>query len=155
AFRARVGRTYWQIIRDNVLNLFNIVLGLLLVVVIIMGDVSTALFAGFSVVTNSILGMIQEFSAKRKLDQLAGLAAKNVLGWRDGELTPVPIQNIVKDDVIAIEPGDRLVVDGQILESDSLEMDESQLTGESDAMLKEVGSPVYSGSFCIAGSGVM
>jgi len=154
-FKARVGRTYWQIVRDNVLSLFNIVLGLLLLVVIIMGDISTALFAGFSVVTNSILGMYQEITAKRKLDQLAALAASHVPVWRDGQLTTVPISQLVKDDVIPLEPGDRLVVDGRILQSDSLEMDESQLTGESDAILKEVGSPVSSGSFCIAGSGIM
>ncbi|MEO8609690.1 MAG: HAD-IC family P-type ATPase [Chloroflexota bacterium] len=154
-FKARVGRTYWEIVRDNVLNLFNIVLGLLLAVVIVMGDISTALFAGFSLVTNSILGMYQEIAAKRKLDQLAALAAKDIAVYRDGELTHVPIQQLVKDDVIPIEPGDRLVVDGMILHSDSLEIDESQLTGESDAILKEVGNPASSGSFCIAGTGVM
>jgi cation-transporting ATPase E len=155
AFKARVGRSYWQIVRDNVLNLFNIVLGLLLLVVVIMGDYSTAIFAGFSVVTNSILGMFQEISAKRKLDQLAALAAKDIPVWRDGQLTAVPIHSLVKDDVIPLQPGDRLVVDGLIIQSDALEMDESQLTGESDAILKEVDHPVYSGSFCIAGSGAM
>src|SRR6185369_284410 len=46
-------------------------------------------------------------------------------------------------------------VDGKILRSDSLEMDESLLTGESDAVLKEPDSTVYSGSFCIAGTGLM
>ncbi len=99
--------------------------------------------------------MVQEIGAKRKLDQLAALAAKDIPVWRDGELTHVPIQALVKDDVIPVEPGDRLVVDGRIIESDSLEIDELQLTGESDPILKEVDSPVYSGSFCIAGSGTM
>jgi cation-transporting ATPase E len=154
-FHARVGRSYWEIVRDNVFNLFNLVLGGLLILVIFMGDYSTAVFAGFSVVTNSILGMFQEISAKRKLDQLAALAAKDIPVWRDGELTHVPINQLVKDDVIPLEPGDRIVVDGRIVQSDSLEIDESQLTGESDAVLKDVDLPVYSGSFCIAGSGVM
>jgi cation-transporting ATPase E len=154
-FQARVGRGYWEIVADNVFNLFNIVLGTLLIVVIIMGDYSTAVFAGFSVVTNSILGMFQEISAKRKLDQLAALAAKDIRVWRDGQLVEIPIIQIVKDDVLPLEPGDKIVVDGRIVESDSLEIDESQLTGESDAVLKEIDHPVYSGSFCIAGSGVM
>ena len=155
AFKARVGRSYWQIFRDNVLNVFNIVFFTLMVVVIYLQDYSTAVFAGFSVVTNSILGMFQEISAKRQLDKLAALAAKDVLVWRDGKLVGVPIPGIVKDDVMPIEPGDRLVVDGLILESDSLEMDESQLTGESDAVFKEAGHEVHSGSFCIAGTGLM
>ncbi|MEZ4671293.1 MAG: HAD-IC family P-type ATPase [Anaerolineae bacterium] len=155
AFKARIGRSYWQIIRDNVFNIFNLVFFSLMVVVIGLRDYSTAVFAGFSVVTNSILGMFQEISAKRKLDQLAAQAAKDIMVWRDGKLTGVPIHDIVKDDFIPIEPGDRLVVDGRILQSDSLEMDESQLTGESDAVFKEAGSEVSSGSFCTAGTGVM
>ncbi|MBI1281396.1 MAG: HAD-IC family P-type ATPase [Anaerolineaceae bacterium] len=155
AFKARVGRSYWEIVRDNILNIFNIVFFLLMIVVFALQDYSTAIFAGFSVVTNSVLGMFQEISAKRKLDQLAALAAKDILVWRDGKLVGIPIHDIVKDDIIPIEPGDRLVVDGKILESDSLEMDESQLTGESDAVFKEMDSEVHSGSFCIAGTGVM
>ncbi len=155
AFKARVGRSYWQILRDNILNIFNVVFFLLMIVVFALQDYSTAIFAGFSVVTNSILGMFQEISAKRKLDQLAALAAQDISVWRDGQLVGVPIHAIVKDDVIPIEPGDRLVVDGRILHSDSLEMDESQLTGESDAVFKDQGSDVQSGSFCIAGTGIM
>ncbi len=155
AFKARVGRSYWEILRDNILNIFNIVFFLLMIVVFALQDYSTAVFAGFSVVTNSVLGMFQEITAKRKLDQLAALAAKDILVWRDGKLVGVPIHDIVKDDVMPIEPGDRLVVDGRVLQSDSLEMDESQLTGESDAVFKEADSEIHSGSFCIAGTGVM
>lgn len=155
AFKARVGRSYWDIIRDNVLNLFNIVLFSLLIVVLWFGDYGTVFFAGISVVTNSFMGMIQEIFAKRKLDKLAELSAHEVPVFRDGALTSVKIAEVVKDDVIPLQPGDRLVVDGTILEADSLELDEAQLTGESDAVLKDVGDEVNSGSFCIAGSGVM
>lgn len=154
-YEARVSRTYGDILRDNLLNLFNIVLGMLLVIVIASGDYTTAFFAGFSVVTNSFLGTIQEINAKRKLDKLAALSAQTVRVWRDGQLVAVPIKQVVKDDVIAIEPGDRIIVDGRILASNALEVDESLLTGESDAVFKEVDDPVYSGSFCVAGTGVM
>jgi cation-transporting ATPase E len=155
AYKARVGRSYWDIVRDNLLNLFNIVMGTLLLVVLTFGDYATVFFAGFSVVTNSLLGMFQEIGAKRKLDQLAALSAPEIHAWRDGKLVRVKIAEIVKDDLIPLEPGDRLVVDGRVIHSDALEMDESQLTGESDAVLKEGGDPVFSGSFCIAGSGTI
>lgn len=155
AFQARVGRTYWDIVRDNILNLFNIVLFSLLLVVLLFGDYATVLFAGFSVVFNSLLGMVQEINAKRKLDQLAALAAPEVRVLRDGAITRVKVEEIVLDDVLPIEPGDRIVVDGRILASDALEIDESQLTGESDAVLKDADSPISSGSFCLAGSGWM
>ncbi len=154
-FKARVGRSYWEIIRDNVFNLFNVVLFTLLVIVLLQGDYATVIFAGFSVVWNSILGMFQEIDAKRKLDKLAALAAHNVRVFRDGALIEVRIPDLVKDDVLPIEPGDRMVVDGVLLETDALEMDESQLTGESDAVLKESRDKITSGSFVIAGTGVM
>jgi cation-transporting P-type ATPase E len=155
AYKPHVGRSYWDIVRDNLLNLFNIVLFTLLVVVLFFRDYATVFFAGFSVVTNSLLGMFQEMSAKRKLDQLAALQVKEARVWRDGKLIPLPINQIVCEDVIAIEPGERIVVDGMVLHSDALEIDESQLTGESDSVLKDKGDKVFSGSFCVAGVGVM
>ena len=137
------------------LNLFNIVISVLLITVLLFRDYSTVFFAGFSVVTNSFLGMIQEIMAKRKLDALAALSLNDVRVYRNGTLTTCALHNLVKGDVLPIEPGDKIVVDGTIQHSDALEIDESQLTGESDAVMKNDGDPVYSGSFCIAGSGIM
>lgn len=154
-FSPRVGRTYWQIVRDNVFNLFNIVLFTLLLIVLVFGDYSTVVFAGFSVFTNTVLGLVQEINAKRKLNRMAALAAQKVRVWRDGELRLIDMKEVVIDDLIVVEPGDRFVVDGRVIESDSLEVDESLLTGESDGVFKNVDDPLSSGSFCIAGSGVM
>ncbi|MBK8021726.1 MAG: HAD-IC family P-type ATPase [Chloroflexi bacterium] len=154
-FRARVGRSYWDIFRDNILNLFNLIFGTLLVIVFLFRDYGTFFFAGFSVVTNSFLGMIQEALAKRQLDRLAALAADDIRVWRDGRLVSISPLALVKDDIIPIQPGMRIPVDGALVHGDALEMDESQLTGESDAVLKNEGDPIVSGSFCIAGSGTM
>lgn len=154
-YKARVSRTYWHIVRDNILNLFNIVLGTLLMVVIWLGDYATAFFAGFSVVTNSFFGMIQEIDAKRKLDQLATLSEIQVSVIRDGTRQKISMRDVVVDDYIFVEPGDKVVADGVVMQSDSLEMDESLLTGESDAVFKEANAEIFSGSFCIAGTGIM
>ena len=86
AYQSRVGRSYWEIVRDNLLNLFNLVLGVLLVVVLLFHDYSTFFFAGFSVVSNTFLGMIQEIFAKRKLDALAALSLSDVRVYRDGQV---------------------------------------------------------------------
>ncbi|MCY4147630.1 MAG: HAD-IC family P-type ATPase [Chloroflexi bacterium] len=154
-YESRVGRSYWEIFRDNVLNLFNLALGGMLVAVVVMGDYATAIFAGFSVVTNTFFGMLQEFNAKRQLDQLAALAEQTVRCRRDENWRDVPMREVVKDEIIHIQPGDRLVVDGVVLQADSLELDESQLTGESDAVAKAPDDRVFSGSFCTAGTGIM
>lgn len=155
AYKARVGRTYLDILRDNLFNIFNLVLFPMLGVIVWFGEYGVAFFAGFSVVSNALLGTIQEIIAKRRLDRLVALAARNVSVYRDGQRVEIPARQIVVDDVLPIEPGDRLPVDGRVLTSDSLEMDESHLTGESDAVLKDEDFEVYSGSFCIAGTGVM
>ncbi len=155
AYRPRVGRTYWDILRDNLFSVFNIVLFTLLGIVLILGDYGTVFFAGFSVVSNTLLGLAQEIYAKQKLDKLAALAASDIPVMRDGTLTPIPLRAIVIDDVIPLVPGDRLVVDGALIRADSLEIDESQLTGESDGIEKNAGDTVLSGSYVLAGSGVM
>lgn len=155
AFKARVGRSYFDIIRENVFNLFTIVLLMLLIVTAFLGDYATVIFAGFSVVTNALLGSIQEIYSKRKLDRMAELATPEVTVMRGGEPVRVSTYKVVKDDVLPLEPGDKIVVDGLVLQSDALEIDESQLTGESDAVIKDRGMAICSGSFCVAGAGVM
>ena len=60
---------------------------------------------------------------------------------------------MVLDDIIELGPGDQIVVDGDVLEAVALEVDESLLTGEADAIAKGVGDPVMSGSFVVAGTG--
>lgn len=154
-YKARVGRTYWDILRENVFNIFNLILFPLLAVIISFGEYAVAFFAGFSVVSNALLGTVQEVVAKRRLDRLVAMAQQDVRVYRDGKLQSIAIKDVVLDDIIPIEPGDRLVVDGEVLASDSLEMDESHLTGESDSVLKDEDSDVFSGSFCIAGTGIM
>ncbi|MFW5748779.1 MAG: HAD-IC family P-type ATPase [Chloroflexota bacterium] len=154
-FKARSGRTYLQIIQQNLFNIFNLLLFTMLLIVLISGDFWTVLFAGFSVVTNSLIGTIQEINAKRKLDELANLAPKEVHVVRDGQVMTIDHQEVVLDDVIYIQPGDRLVVDGQVIASDSMEIDESHLTGESDPVYKSSEDAIVSGSFCVAGTGYM
>lgn len=154
-FQAHVGRSYLDILYTNILNVFNITLFILLLVVLLAQEYTTVLFAGFSVAGNSLIGTVQEVHAKLKLERLASLSAQMVRVRRDGTLVEIPFRQVVMDDVILIRPGDRLVADGEIIHSDALEIDESHLTGESEAILKEAGDAAYSGSFCLAGAGEM
>jgi len=58
---------------------------------------------------------------------------------------------VVDGDVVALRPGDQVVADGAVVESSSLMLDESQLSGESRAVAKGVGDELLSGSFCVRG----
>jgi cation-transporting ATPase E len=91
--------------------------------------------------------------AKRRLDKIALLLRPTVHVLRDGEEVQIDPSDIVLDDVIRLTSGDQAQVDGEIIRSSSLEMDESLLTGESGAKRKHDGDTVYSGAFCITGEG--
>jgi cation-transporting ATPase E len=155
AYEPRTGRSYWDIVRDNFFNLFNITLTILLIVVFFFRDWATLFTAGFSVITNTILGTWQEVAAKRKLDQLAALANKEMQVFRDSVLHTLPAREVVLDDIVLLTPGALLAVDGVVIASDAMEIDESQLTGESDPIEKSEGDRCTSGSYVLAGSGLM
>lgn len=146
-------RTVAEILRANLLTPFNALLGGLLVVILIVGPLQDALF-GAVLVANAVVGIVQELRAKRSLDRLALLAAPRASILRDGEVSQYGVQEVVMDDVLRIQPGDQVVVDGIVSDSEGLELDESLLTGESDPIQKGDGDEVLSGSFVAAGSGL-
>ena len=149
----RPSRTTREIVRANVVTRFNILLGaMLLIVLIVLQEPRDALF-GIVLVTNSAIGIIQELRAKRTLDRLEVLAAPGVRLVRAGRVTELAVDRIVVDDLIDLRPGDQLAVDGVVVTTNGLEIDESLLTGESDPVVKEPDDLCLSGSFVAAGSG--
>ncbi len=145
-------RTLGEIVRTNVLTRFNALLGTMLALILLVGPLQDALF-GFVIVLNSAIGIIQELRAKQTLDRLAVLTAPKARVVRDGAVAEVPVGQVVLDDVVEVLTGSQVVVDGEVVAATGLEVDESLLTGESDAVEKEPGDTVMSGSFAVAGSG--
>jgi cation-transporting ATPase E len=143
-----------EIIRANVFTRFNAIVGALAAVVLIVGDVRDALFAGV-MISNAVIGIAQELRSKATLDRLTLVAAPQLTVLRlDGPVTVTP-DEVVLDDLVQLTPGDQVVVDGSIVAADELAVDESLLTGEADAVHKRVDDAVLSGSFVVAGSAVM
>lgn len=154
-YTIRPARTYWQIILANVFSLYNMILLLSVIFLLVLQGPNNTLVPGVIVLVNMLLGLIQEVRAKRALDKLATLSVRTVAVHREGHSTMISIDQIVRDDVIELHPGDPVVVDGPVIFSDSLEIDESLLTGESENVLKRSGDELLSGSFCVAGIGLM
>jgi cation-transporting ATPase E len=148
----RTSRTYWEIVRANVFTRFNAILGSMLVIVLAVGHLQDALF-GLVLVINSLIGIVQEIRAKRTLDQLAVLAAPRARVVRDGEVLDLAVEEVVLDDLVDLRTGDQVAADGIVRSSEGLEIDESLLTGEADAVDKHSGDEVLSGSFVVAGAG--
>ncbi len=145
-------RTIPQIIKANVITPVNGIIGTLFVLILVAGFPADSLFAGV-IVSNSIIGIGQELQARRTLGALAVLSAPIARVVRDGETSEIEVSAVVADDILEMRPGDQLVVDGEVVTESGLEMDESLLTGESDAVQKTPGDEVLSGSFVGAGSG--
>ena len=146
-------RSFGEIVKANVLTPVNGIITTLLVLILIAGYPADALFAGV-VVSNSVIGIAQELQARRTLNALAVLSAPKARVRRNGETSEIGISGVVADDVLELAPGDQVVVDGEVISGLGLEIDESLLTGEADAVEKTVGSEVLSGSFVSAGSGM-
>jgi cation-transporting ATPase E len=145
-------RSYASIVRSNTLTLFNLILGSFWVVITAAGRPADGLFGGV-LVANTGIGILQDVRAKRALDRLALLVAPHARVVRDGRESTIAADEVVDGDVVALRPGDQVVADGAVVESASLELDESQLSGESQAVEKNVGDELLSGSFCVEGGG--
>src|SRR6266480_6361925 len=123
-------RSVAHILRANILTRFNLLLGVLLAVILAVGQPQDALF-GIVLVTNALIGIGQELRAKRTLDRLAVLSAPRVRVIRDGAPVEIPVAGLVACDLVDLRPGDQLVADGVMRASAGLQADESLLTGES------------------------
>jgi cation-transporting P-type ATPase E len=145
-------RSVSSIVAGNVFTLFNAIIGVFFVLILSLGLIADAVF-GLIAIVNSYIGIRQELKAKRTLDELAVLVAPHARVLRDGALVSLLAEEIVPGDVVAVEPGDQLVADGEVIGSRGMTLDESMLTGEADGVRKGPGERALSGSFCVSGSG--
>jgi len=154
-------RTIPQILVENIFSVFNLVILSIIIFLLIFfiktGDkrlfydtlgVSTVL------ILNTLIAVIQEIRAKRALDKVSLLLKKETKVIREGNEQSINQSDVVVDDLIVLERGDQVVVDGKVIESNKLEIDESLLTGESSPINKKVNDKALSGSFCVSGNGL-
>ncbi|MEU2022599.1 cation-translocating P-type ATPase [Streptomyces sp. NPDC016469] len=148
----RSSRSLTEIVRANVFTRFNLIIGVLWVIMLSVAPIQDSLF-GFVIIANTGIGIVQEWRAKKTLDSLAVIGEAKPVVRRDGAATEIHTSEIVLGDLVELGPGDKVVVDGTVAEADGLEVDESLLTGEADPVLKKTGDTVMSGSFVVAGGG--
>jgi Ca2+-transporting ATPase len=103
---------------------------------------------------NAGLALVQEQRSEAALARLRSLAAPQAWVLRDGRLCRVPSREVVPDDVMRIEAGERVPADGVLLEASGFAVDEALLTGESLPVEKDVAAPVLSGTLAVRGRGL-
>ena len=153
-------KTIKKIITDNIFNYFNF-LNLALGLAVfgagilngnILNSLKNCLFMGV-IITNSIISIIEEIISKKITDNLSVISEAKVEVIRDGGLKEINNDHVVMDDIIKLATGHQIIVDSIIVEGE-VEVNESLLTGEPDAIKKDVGDTVLSGSFVVSGSAI-
>lgn len=139
-----------EIIKENTINIFNILNLVLALFVLLVGSPKNTLFFGV-VVINTLIGIIQELRAKHTIDKLSVLAKTKAVVLRDRRLQQIDQEAIVLGDILYLRNGDQVPVDGNLLSGEGVEVDESLLTGEADRVQKTLQDKLFSGSFVTAG----
>lgn len=142
-------RTVKEIITSNIFTFFNFINIVLFVLVLSVRSYKNMLFI-LVAVANTAIGVFQELRAKKTLDKLKILTISHVEAIRGGEKKKVPVNELVKDDLIVLKAGNQVPADGIVLEG-NLDVNESLLTGEQDTIQKSCKSRVLSGSYVTAG----
>lgn len=145
-------KTVSEIVKENVLTLFNIINVVLAIAVICVGSFKNLTFI-IIITINTLISIIQELRSKRTLDKLKVVAASKVHVIRNSIEKEIGINEIVLDDIIKVEIGNQIVVDS-IIKDGEVEVDESFITGEADTVFKRKGDMLLSGSFIVSGKAI-
>ena len=139
-----------QIIADNVFTYFNLIFAIFAGLLIVVKSYINMTFLPI-VIINSLIGIIQEIRTKLVLDKLTLLSAPTSRVIRDGKLSEIMSEELVKGDLCVFEAGDQICADARVA-TGSVRVNESLVTGESDEIIKLPGDSLLSGSFVASGS---
>lgn len=142
-----VGRIFF----DNICTLFNGINLMMAGLILTTGSYKNLFFLGV-IFANTSIGIYQEIRAKHSIDKLSLLNQAKVTVVREGDFVDIEQEELVTNDLVMIRRGEQICVDGIVIATNGFEVDESQLTGESDAIKKEVGDQVLSGSYVTGGN---
>lgn len=138
-----------QIVKENCLTFFNLIFVVLAVCLILVGAFGDMLFLGIAI-ANTAIGIFQEIRSKRTIDKLTLMAARKVPATRSGKRVMVPSEELVRDDIVEFAAGDQICADA-VVRVGQVQVNESLITGEEDAILKHPGDVLLSGSFVVSG----
>lgn len=144
-------KTYPMIFITNLFTIFNVImLALAVWLVTVRAPITNFIFVGI-VVINVVIAIFQEIKAKITIDKLSIVTAPTVTVLRENEYYDIPVDEIVLDDILILRSGKQVPTDCVSISNMPVEVNESLLTGESDAILKKKNDLLYSGSFVVSG----
>ena len=142
-------KTIGQIVAGNVFTYFNLIFAVFAVLLALVRSYNNMTFLPV-IVSNMLIGIIQEIRAKKVLDKLTVVNAPKTSVIRDGQLHNIDSETLVKGDLCVFSAGNQLSADA-ILVDGFVRVNESLVTGESDEVVKNAGDILLSGSFIVSG----
>ena len=138
-----------QIIKENVCTFFNLIFVVLAICLILVGEYRDMLFLVIAI-ANTLIGIVQQIRSKRVIEKLNLMAAPTVRVVREGVAMDLHTDKLVREDIVELTAGCQIPADGPVV-SGQIQVNESLITGEADAITKQPGAPLLSGSFVVSG----
>lgn len=160
-------KNIFQVFLEQFQDFLVIILIFSAIISMFLKDIESSLVILVVLLLNAVLGTVQHIRAEKSLDSLKELSAPISKVKRNGEIIEIPSREVIVGDVLILETGDFISADGRVIESNGLQVNESSLTGESEAVdkiadtiydtdvaLGDKRNMVFSGSFVTSGRGV-
>jgi len=144
----------WRLLVAQLTHFFAGMLWVAALLALVAGMATLAVAIAVIVLLNGVFAFAQEHKADRAAAQLDSMMPARARVRRDGETLTVEVADLVQDDVVLLEAGDRLGADLLLTDSHELTVDESMLTGESVPVPRPEGSQVFAGTFAVQGDAV-
>ena len=140
-----VRRAAWRRFVDQFRSLLIVILMAAAVLAGLIGDVKDTVVITVVLLINATIGFVQENRAERSLEALRKMLTPTARVRRDGTVDVIDAGDLVPGDLVLLEAGDRVPADGRLLVAESVEIDESALTGESQPVAKTTAPTALSG----------
>ena len=119
-----------------------------------IGDVIDGSVILLAVLLNTIIGFIQEYRSQKAVESLKNFIVKKAVVKRDNTPQEIDAENLTIGDIVILDEGDKVPCDLVLIETNNLNCDESHLTGESEAILKNINDEAYMDSNILTGNGI-
>lgn len=151
--KIKTNESIFKILRKNIFTYFNFIFLILTILLITSHSYRNLTFLGI-IITNILIGIIQQIRSKITLDKLSLLDKNKYIVIRDGKEEEIDSDNLVEGDFIILEAGKQIPADAEVV-SGKIYVNESLLTGEQNEIEKSINSNLMSGSFVISGRAVV
>ncbi len=129
-------RTIWNMLIDQFKDVLILILLVSAVVSLLLGEATDAIVIVIIVILNAVMSVLQEFKAEKSLDALKKMTVPETVVIRDGQQKKIQSQQLVPGDIVILESGDRIPADLRLVKVTDMRIQESVLTGESEAVEK-------------------